>query len=144
MIVHPTSGPTRFKGKILRTKLDGWGYKEVSLSAFGKGKTVKVHRLVALAFLGNPFGLTMNHISGIKTDNSPGNIEYVTQSENNLHAYRAGLQRSPKGEQNGRSKLTESQVREIIDLGNTLTQKEIALRFGTTSQLISGILSGKK
>ena len=34
----------------------------------------------------------MNHISGDKNDNTVQNLEWVTQSENQIHAYETGLQ----------------------------------------------------
>lgn len=47
-----------------------------------------VHRMVAMAFHGVPDDdLEVNHINGIKTDNRPENLEWVTASENELHSY---------------------------------------------------------
>jgi hypothetical protein len=47
--------PTKclFKGRILRLTMDKAGYPMTSLSAFGKVKTQRIHRFVALAFLPN-------------------------------------------------------------------------------------------
>lgn len=55
-----------------------------------------VHHLVNLAFHGIPpkEKFHTNHISGIKTDNSPENLEWVTPSENELHSHRVLGKRS--------------------------------------------------
>lgn len=62
------------------------GYFQVNLS---KRKRVTVHRLVAEAFCEGYFdGAYVNHKNGIRTDNRAENLEWCTQSENNLHAFR--------------------------------------------------------
>lgn len=53
-------------------------------------RQVKVHRLVAAAFLGRS-ELDVNHKDGDKTNNNLANIEYCTRAYNCQHAYATGL-----------------------------------------------------
>jgi hypothetical protein len=80
-------------GKVIRHQFDGPGYARVELWQNGSGKKYLVHRLLAQAFIPNPDGKPqVNHIDGDKKNNDLSNLEWVTQSENQLHAYRIGLQ----------------------------------------------------
>ena len=60
------------------------GYLGVSLSsAPNVSKTIKVHRLVAKAFIPNPDKkFQVNHLDECKTNNAVSNLEWCTQKEN--------------------------------------------------------------
>ncbi|MEW6726901.1 MAG: HNH endonuclease [Bacillota bacterium] len=56
--------------------------------------------MVALAFVTNddPIVRTeINHKDGNKSNNHYSNLEWVTRSENNLHAFKLGLRRRLRG-----------------------------------------------
>lgn len=80
-------------GTILRPWISGAGYLYVGLRLPGRRKRVGVHRLVAVAFLGQPTPERpeVNHLDGDKTNNAVGNLEWVSHGENHKHAYRTGL-----------------------------------------------------
>ncbi len=79
-------------GRLLKLQVDKDGYHRIGLFCGGVQKFFYVHRLVMAAFVGPcPNGLQVNHKNGIKTKNCPENLEYVTVSENVLHAFRTGL-----------------------------------------------------
>ena len=71
------------KGKILSPAKDTTGYLKVVLSCNGKSKTIKVHRLVAIAFLYNPDNLPeVNHLDEDKTNNRVDNLEFCNRKYN--------------------------------------------------------------
>ena len=80
------------KLKPIKQQYHRKGYKVVTLVQGDLKKTLKVHRLVALTFIENPFNKKqVNHIDGNKDNNYISNLEWATQSENQLHAHRTGL-----------------------------------------------------
>jgi hypothetical protein len=90
------AAPRTRAGYILAASVNRSGYRRIVLSADKLRHTCHVHTLVAAAFLGpKPAGCVVNHRDGCKTNNSPANLEYVTQSENMRHAVREGLAKVP-------------------------------------------------
>lgn len=65
-----------------------------------KTKTYPVHRIVATAFCvsSSPDKKVVNHIDGNKLNNKASNLEWVTSSENHIHALQTGLYVQQKGE----------------------------------------------
>ena len=115
----------------------------------GKYHSLCVHTFVALAFHGDkPEGLQVNHIDGVKTNNSPDNLEYVTLSENLLHAYRLGLIKPKVGSSNGNAKLTEQDVKEIREHaknnGRYYGRKMLAEKYGVSECTIKEVVTRRK
>ena len=79
--------------KWLKTYQINSGYTAIKLrNAIGIVKSFLLHRLVAQVFVPNPeLKPFVNHIDGVKTNCSVGNLEWVTNSENILHARNTGL-----------------------------------------------------
>ena len=77
------------KGKILTghwAGTKGNEYKYVGLSKDDKPKYLRVHRLVAKAFVPNPDNLPeVNHIDEDKSNNRADNLEWVTRIQNEHH-----------------------------------------------------------
>lgn len=70
-------------------------YCHVTLNIKGKQKRMRVHRLVAEAYIDNPENKPyVNHIDGNRSNNIVSNLEWVTPAENIQHAVNTGLMRS--------------------------------------------------
>jgi hypothetical protein len=129
---------------ILKPIKDSYGYLSVDLSKNRLAKRIKIHRLVALAFIPNYKNKPIiNHINGIKTDNITKNLEWCTYSENTIHSYKIGLMNA-NGTNNGRCKLTEKQVLEIRKNSENLSQRKLSIIYNVSNCLICDIINNKK
>lgn len=128
------------KGRWLKPGTDRDGYLKVCLYLDGEKNYQFVHRLVASAFLDNPHSYAeVNHVNGIKSDNRASNLEWVSRSQNNAHAYRAGLRKALNGERHPNSKLTSEQVVDILSC-KSMSHAELAKKHGVSQVLISRII----
>lgn len=136
----------RQRGGILQPCPDTKGYLQFAMCLPGRGTLrMKVHRAVALAFLGpRPDGAQINHISGDKMDNRVWNLEYVSCRQNVRHSWAVGLRTAEQvcGERHGMAKLTATQVREIRS-AHGVPHRTLALQHGVTPQCISDIVKGR-
>jgi len=81
---------------VLKAGNNGAGYLFVNLSMNNRTKQLYIHRLVAEAFIENPeMKPTVNHKDGDRTNNSVGNLEWSTYTENNVHSIKV-LNRNTK------------------------------------------------
>jgi hypothetical protein len=118
-----------FLEKKLSQAKDRNGYLYVSIKLGDVRPKFAAHRIIAKAFVPGFFdGLHTNHINGVKTDNRPENLEWVTNEENVSHAWKTGLC-NLRGENQPSHKLSQKQVIEIRK----------ALRFGITANSLAVI-----
>ncbi len=126
------------KGHILKPFKNIWGYYQVALYKNNKRIVPTIHKLVTLSFLGErPFKKQINHKDGVKKNNRLNNLEYLTCSQNNTHAFRTGLRKN---------KLKYKQVisiRKQYAKGN-ITQKELSRKYLIAESNICLIIQNKK
>ncbi len=133
-------------GRTMKQSINNrWGYLQVTLHKDGKGKTHRVHQLVAHAFIGPQLpDIDVNHKDGNKSNNALTNLEYCTRSANILHALDLGLIKK-RGEDHHNSKLTALDVQKIRHLSaQGVMGKDLASTFGVQRSEISRILTGKR
>lgn len=85
------------------------GYKRIRIFKNKKARSVGVHRLVAEAFIPNPDNKPfVNHKDGNKSNNITSNLEWVTQSENTIHAFEVLKIKAHGGRQKKRVRIIET------------------------------------
>lgn len=119
------------------------GYRLISLYGIG---ICRRSRVVGIIRLGLPEpSQQINHKNGVKDDDRPENLEWVTAKQNIRHAVDTGLRVAAFGEKHYAAKLSEAQVAEIADLlaAGAMSDRRIAEQFGVKVGTINGIRYGK-
>jgi len=140
----PNGEQRPLKGKLKKPTKNFKGYYIVNLYREGKPATHSVHRLVAIAFLGQPpEGHFVCHGPKGQQCNEVTNLSWGTPQKNQKDRFRDGT--DSRGEKCNLAKLNETQVREIRRLleSTSMTQKEIAEMFGVSRGNIHNINARK-
>jgi hypothetical protein len=138
---HSTGGVASFhyKGRLLRPTMDR-SYAYVTIGWEGKTKKVAVHRMVLLAFVGEPpEGMEACHCNGDSADNRPTNLRWDTHYENNQDRKRHGTYAA--GAAHPMSRLDAETVRAIRASG--LGSTAAAAKFGISTSQAHRILKGQ-
>lgn len=126
----------RYREIIMKPSPETSGYLMISLSTKFGPKYFQIHRLVLMRFkpIQDCESLQVNHIDGNKKNNHLCNLEWVTRSENILHAYNNGLH-SYGGT------ISEELATAIINLlkENKYQAKEIADMLGVSYSIVCDI-----
>lgn len=137
-----------FQSKLITTNT---GCKEWSGCRFQQGygvvrlhnKNVKAHRLALEFNLGRPIrmGMDVLHSCNNPPCCNPEHLREGTNQENVNDKLLSG--RQPRGESNGKSKLTLEQVAEIKENSQRLTQYQLAELYNVKRPCIAKIQRGK-
>lgn len=119
-------------------------YLYVSLYVNGKIYEKYVHRLVATSFIANPVNKPeVNHKDGNKTNNDVSNLEWVTTSENIIHAFKTGLKHANRGSKSHFAKYDNDEIKYVCKLlsEGLLTINEISHITNVPFSTIYGIIN---
>jgi hypothetical protein len=110
--------------------------------------TMRVHRLVAAAFIPNPDNKPyINHIDCNPANNHVSNLEWCTQLENLRHSARLGRMRQLHriGKRSPKASLTDDQVRDIRQIYSTgeYSTEAIGQMFAVSKWSVRRVLRGK-
>lgn len=132
---------SKYLGRLMTTKQDKDGYLEIGLQTTGgKQRWFKIHRLVALTYIGNPPSSlkdpTIDHIDANILNNHYTNLRWIERSINSSTRKNKGV-----GELNHKAILTDDKVKMICELiiSKKYTLKQIGNMFGVSKYAISDI-----
>lgn len=129
----------RFFGeRIKNQKINEKGYRTVQFYKNGEHKFMRAHRVVMLAFIGQPKkGEMINHINGVRTDNRLCNLEYVSPRMNIIHGLKndklTGVYKDRK-----RYRAMIGLNRKLIQIGTFDTPEEASLAYLEKLQELEG------
>lgn len=134
----PFNGKTRkHYGRILSPNRSIAGYLSVQLFDYERvPRRSLIHRLVALAFIPNPYNLPeVNHLDFDRANNLPVNLEWVTRSQNMKYSARAGRSNKPKP-----TVVSDGLVRNVLDMKERGgSQRKIASALGVSASTVQKI-----
>lgn len=135
--------PLLFKAAMKKICVNAVGYPWTRLTRDGISTNVLVHRMVAEAFIPNPDKLNcVNHKDLTPTNNSVGNLEWVSHRQNIVHA-RDGGRMNGWTNPNKRYKLQPEQVADIRARASE-PHSALALKHGVSRRMVTNIVNDKR
>lgn len=140
---------SRRSKSILSMTLSATGYMTHASKIGGRRGTpicVKIHRLVAEAFVDNPLNKPfVNHLDGVKTNNHFSNLEWCDSSENVRRAYDTGLIARKSAYSNHASKMTPVKMAHLHALvaDGSKSLAGMARELGVSKRTVFDIVKGK-
>jgi hypothetical protein len=139
-------------GRPIKTHIQQNGYEAFATRIGGRDgicKLLRIHRLVADAFILNPDNKPfVNHIDGVKTNNNLNNLEWCTASENIKHAISSGLITRKRGVENSNAKFSQQEIDFIranyIERDKVYGCRALARQFNVNHKTISEIVKGNR
>ena len=136
----------RVNGKLLKPHpRNKYGHMCVDLWHKNARKTCFVHRLVALAFLGEPESgiYEVRHLDGNPANNTQSNLKWGTSAENTADCRAHGTM--PIGDKHKNTKIPDWGIKHIFALrARGWTHQQIGKVFGVHRVHIGDILNGSK
>ena len=116
------------------------GYESITISYSEECYALNIHRLVALEFIYNDdpdLKVEVNHKDGDKSNNTVNNLEWVTPSENTIHAFKTGLKQP-------RRKYSEDSIHKVCKLlVNNYPIEDIVKKTKVSSDVIKDVILHK-
>ena len=129
------------RGGKLKPFVNRQGYLVVCLAP--NRVPIKVHRLVAIAFIPNPEGLPyVNHLDGCKKNCAVDNLEWCTAEQNTAHAIRMGFARVPENPST-LERFREEVKRRYIPNCLTNGARALSREYGVERKVISRLVNRK-
>ena len=138
----------RSNGKLLKPQISRKGYLTVMLYKDSVVKCLKIHRLVAQAFLPNPDNLPqINHKDENKRNNDVNNLEWCTNEYNHNYGSRNKRSGVNAGISNTNNPLTSKSIKQYTMNGEFVKEWESmaeAQRNGFFATCICDCCQGKR
>ena len=120
---------------FLKSNINKNGYEYVVLSVGGVRKTLTVHRLVAEAYIPNPYNLPeVNHLDECKSNNNSSNLQWISKSANINY----GTRNEKVSRRNSKAIYCEELQRVFKSI--TAASKELGINLGDISSCCKGKL----
>jgi len=139
------------RNRTLKLQYRKGGYVSIELRTVGgKKKTCCIHRLLGLTFIAVPERLKgfstdeleVNHDDGDKHNFRLSNLEWMTKSENQLHAVTTGLAVVKKGSENHLSKYSDKEIHSVCSMLSSKGDAEISKLTSVERNTIANIRRG--